>query len=292
MKNFNGVFTALITPFKDGEVDTASLKKLVRFQLDKGVQGFVVCGTTAESPCLTKDEKEKVFKVVEAESGGQVPLVLGTGSNSTRETIEATREAAYLGADAALVVVPYYNKPPQRGLEQHFIAVAEASDIPVLLYNVPSRTVAKLELDTIVRLSKVKNVIGIKDATGDIELGKKTLAQSKEGFIVTSGDDGTYLDLVAEGGHGVISVASHILPKEFVSWYRKAHATDNSWKPEFDQHKDLIDYLYIEANPIPVKMALALMGVIATPEMRLPLAPLIEPYTSELKNRMTKRGLL
>lgn len=292
MKDFTGVFTALITPFKDGNVDDASLKKLVRFQLDRGVQGFVVNGTTAESPCLSKKEREHVFKIVEAEVAGQAPLIMGTGSNNTRDTVEATRDAAFLGANAALVVVPYYNKPPQRGLEQHYRTIAEASDIPVILYNVPSRTIAKLELETIVTLSHVKNIIGIKDATGDIDLARKTLSKSKDGFMVTSGDDATYLDLVMEGGHGVISVASHIMPKEFVSWYRKAHATDNGWKADFDKAKSLIDYLYVEANPIPVKMALALMGVIATPEMRLPLTPLIEPFTTELKSRMQKQGLL
>jgi 4-hydroxy-tetrahydrodipicolinate synthase len=292
MKDFTGVYTALVTPFKDGEVDTASLKKLVKFQLDRGVQGFVICGTTAESPCLSKKEKEQVFKTVEAEAGGQVPLIMGTGSNNTRETIEATKDATFWGADAALVVVPYYNKPPQRGLEQHYRAIADASEIPVMLYNVPSRTITKLELETIISLSHHKNIVGIKDAIGDMDLARKTLEQSRDGFVVTSGDDATYLDLVTEGGHGVISVASHILPREFVTWYRKAHATDTSWKSEFTAARSLIDYLYVEANPIPVKMALALMGVIATPEMRLPLAPLIEPYTTELKTRMQKQGLL
>lgn len=292
MKNFSGVFTALVTPFRDGALDTSSLKKLVKFQLDKGVEGFVINGTTAESPCLTQNERREIFEIVRVESGGKVPLVLGTGSNNTADTIEATREAEKLGADAALVVVPYYNKPPQRGLIAHYKAVAASSSLPVLLYNVPGRTITKLEAESIAELSRVPGIIGVKEATGDITFGRRVIAESKPGFLVTSGDDATYLELTEAGGVGVISVASHILPDKFVVWNRQARERGGAWKADFEKHRDLIDYLYVEANPIPVKTALFLMGIIATPEMRLPLVPLLEPHVSELRKKMQVAGLL
>lgn len=292
MKDLSGVLTALVTPFRAGAVDVVSLKRLVRFQMDRGIDGFVVNGTTAESPCLTKQERREIFEVVRQESGGKLPLVMGTGSNNTAETIEATREAEDLGADAALVVVPYYNKPPQRGLSAHYRAVAAASRLPVLLYNVPGRTISRLETETIAELSHVSGIVGVKEASGDLDFDKKVLAMCRPGFLVTSGDDATYLSLTEIGGGGVISVASHILPEQFVSWHRRARAHDGTWRDEFGRYKDLIDYLYVEANPIPVKTALHLMGVIDTPEMRLPLVPLQEPHVSELRSKMHAVGLL
>jgi 4-hydroxy-tetrahydrodipicolinate synthase len=292
MKDFSGVFTALVTPFKDGEIDWGSLERLVQAQLQGGVDGFVVCGTTGESPTLSYQEKEKLFAFVRSASGGKVPLVMGTGSNSTSDTVEATRAAAKWGADAALVVVPYYNKPSQRGLFQHYQKVAECSDLPVILYNVPGRTITKLELDTIVELSRLPKVIGIKEATGDIGFGKQVIDGCGKDFLVTSGDDGTFIDLIGVGGRGVISVASHIMPKEFVSWCHKAMAEDKSVRNEFDRIRDLNNYLYVEANPIPVKMALHLMGLIDSPELRLPLTRLAEPYMVELKSKMKTAGLL
>jgi 4-hydroxy-tetrahydrodipicolinate synthase len=292
MRDLSGVLTALVTPFKNGEIDWTSLKKVLRFQLDGGVQGFVVSGTTGESPTLSDDEKKKLFDFVKAEAGGQAALVMGTGSNSTADTVEATRAAAEWGADAALVVVPYYNKPPQRGLFQHFQKVAECSSLPILLYNVPGRTITKLELDTIVELSKLKNIVGVKDATGDMALGRSQVAECARDFMLTSGDDGTFIELAGLGGQGVISVASHILPKEFTSWCARARKGDTAPREEFLRYNDLNNYLYVEANPIPIKMALHLMGLIESPELRLPLTQLSEPYTAELKNKMKAVGLL
>jgi 4-hydroxy-tetrahydrodipicolinate synthase len=292
MKDLSGVLTALVTPFRDGQVDFDSLKKLVRFQLDRGVRGFIVSGTTGESPTLTAGEKRKIFEFVRGESGNSVPVVVGTGTNSTADSIVATQEAATWGADAALVVVPYYNKPPQRGLYQHFKAVAECSKLPVLLYNVPGRTITKLDLETIIELSRVPNVIGIKEATGDIEFGKKIIAGCSKSFLVLSGDDGTYLDLALVGGQGVISVASHIFPKEFSQWYERAHRGDTAVREEFTRIADLNLYLYVEANPIPIKMALYLMGLIASPELRLPLVRMADHLTVDLKAKMIAAGLL
>lgn len=292
MKDLSGVLTALVTPFKNGEVDYASLKQLIRFQMDGGINGLVISGTTAESPTLTDQEKKAIFEFVKSETGGQVPLVMGTGTNSTADTIEATRAAAALKADAALVVVPYYNKPPQRGLFQHYQKVAECSDVPVILYNVPGRTITRLELDTISELSRLPNVVGIKEATGDVEFGRQVIESSSRDFLVTSGDDGTFIDLIKVGGKGVISVASHILPKEFTGWCKRARSGEAGPREEFEKYAELNSYLYVEANPIPIKAALYLMGLIASPELRLPMVALAEPYMAELKNKMTAVGLL
>ena len=292
MKKLDGVYTALVTPFKNGQVDDVSLKSLVRFQLENGIEGFVVSGTTAESPCLSKDEKKHIFELVKGEVAGQVPIVVGTGSNNTAETVAATRDAEAWGADGALIVVPYYNKPPQRGLIAHFKAAAEATKLPVLLYNVPGRTIASLDVASIAELAKVPNIVGIKEATGDIALGKKIIEACGPDFLVTSGDDATYLQLIEAGGRGIISVASHILPREFVRWGQRARQGQTAMQTEMLKFQGLISQLYVEANPIPVKMALKLLGVIETAEMRLPLVPLSEPYTLELKDRMKAVGLL
>jgi 4-hydroxy-tetrahydrodipicolinate synthase len=292
MKKLEGVFTALITPFKGGEVDETSLKNLVRFQLENGIEGFVVNGTTAESPCLAKAEKKQIFEIVKAEAAGQVPIVLGTGSNSTADTISATTEAEAWGADAALVVVPYYNKPPQRGLVAHFKAVAGATKLPVLLYNVPGRTITSLEVASIAELSKVENIVGIKEATGDIAFGKKVIEACGPEFLVTSGDDATYLQLIEAGGRGIISVASHILPREFVRWGTRMRQGQTAMQTEMLKFQALISQLYVEANPIPVKMALKLLKVIESAEMRLPLAELTEAHSTELKAKMKAAGLL
>lgn len=291
MKDLAGAFTALVTPFKNGEVDFDSLKRLLRFQMDSGIDGFVINGTTAESPTLSDREKKNIFEFVRSETSGQVPLVMGTGNNSTSDTIMATRTAAEMKADAALVVVPYYNKPPQRGLFQHYQKVAECSDLPVILYNVPSRTVAKLELDTIAELSRLRNIAGIKEATGDVVFARRIIEESSPGFLVTSGDDGTFIDLIGAGGQGVISVASNILPKLFTDWCRRARKGDPSPRDEFAFHAELISYLYVESNPIPIKAALHKMGLIDSPELRLPLTTLAEPFAAQLKIKMQAVGL-
>lgn len=292
MKDFSGVFTALVTPFKDGVIDWSSLKRLVRSQMDGGVSGFVICGTTGESPTILKSEKQELFDFIRSEVAGQIPLVVGTGTNSTAESIEATQAAAKWGADAALVVVPYYNKPPQRGLFQHYQKIAQSSDMPVILYNVPGRTITKLELETISELSRIPNIIGIKEATGDIEFGHNIVRACGSQFLVTSGDDGTYLDLIGVGARGVISVASHLFPKQFSEWCARARRGDVEARQEFQRLADLNSYLYVEANPIPVKMALHLMGLIDSPELRLPMVKLTEPATAQLKQKMIDVGLL
>lgn len=293
-KKISGVITALVSPFDDiGNVDFKSLESLVVQQLKSGVQGFVVNGTTAESPTLEKSEVKDIWQLVKEKSKPETILILGTGSNSTAKTIENTKFALDLKADAALVVVPYYNKPPQRGLFQHFKKVAEETNAPILLYNVPGRTACNMTAETSIELSFIKNIIGIKDASGDMDAAEKIRKKSREGFVLLSGDDGTYVDFLTCGGDGIISVGSHILPEIFVKLTElvKSKKFDQA-KTLMDTNKDLIDALYVEANPIPVKKALMMMKIISTSQMRLPLISAQASTEEKLKIEMQKRGIL
>ena len=290
-EKFEGVWTALITPFYKGEVDFQSLKELVQFQLENGIEGFVVNGTTGESPTLTKEEKKKVLQFVVSEAAGQVPVMFGSGTNSTAESIELSRNAVDWGAKSLLTVVPYYNKPPQRGLVGHFSAIAKAVPVPIFLYNVPSRTVVTLNFESIQSLSRISNIAGIKEATGDVKFGKKIKEYFGEKFLVFSGDDGTSVELAYEGGDGVISVLSHIFPSEIVELHRRARERDKSAVEEFKVYDKVTDLLFSEANPIPVKWAMKLMGVIRSDELRLPLVPMSEEGSQNLKKEMQKLGL-
>jgi 4-hydroxy-tetrahydrodipicolinate synthase len=287
VKNLKTTFTALVTPFRDGKVDFESLSKLIEQQLAAGVGGFVVNGTTAESPTLEWSEVVEIFNFTKARVGKSIPLIVGTGSNSTKKTIEISQKAEALGADALLVVVPYYNKPPQRGLVAHFEAVASSVGVPVLLYNVPSRTISSLSIESIQKLSQHKNIIGIKEASGNIEFAKEIIKSCGKEFIMLSGDDGTYAEFLQAGGHGVISVASHIIPKAFVSLI-ESQGLDVSYK----SYLPLINLLFCEANPIPVKKALQLMNIIGSAELRLPLCELEELNALKLRGELEKVGLL
>lgn len=279
MKEFKRVFSAIVTPFIKGKVDFESYKKLLETQLKDGIRGFVVNGTTGESPTLTWEEVEELFKVTRALCPSEVKIILGTGSNSTQKTIDNNIKAAKLGADATLVVVPYYNKPTQTGLLEHFKAAASAVNIPNILYNVPGRTIASLEVETIKKLSEHPNIIGIKEASGKIDFDQDILRACGEEFVLLSGDDGTYEEFLAMGGHGCISVASMLMPKEIL-----AGKTKNI--------KTMIDLLFIESNPTPIKYALYLKGTIKSPECRLPLVTLSESAQQKLKTGMKEMGLL
>ncbi|PWU17757.1 MAG: 4-hydroxy-tetrahydrodipicolinate synthase [Bdellovibrio sp.] len=271
--------TALATPFQDGQVDFASLKKLMDWQVSQGVDGFVVNGTTAESPTLSADEVREIFLAVQGAAPKSAPLIVGTGSNATSATVSASQRAEAWGADAVLVVVPYYNRPPQRGLIEHFQTVASSVSIPVILYNVPGRTVTGLELETIRILSEHKNIIGIKEASGNLDFAREIKRTCGENFLLFSGDDATADEFQKLGGQGVISVASAIIPRAM-----KELRTG--------QFKEVVDLLYCESSPIPVKAALYLMKIIATPEMRLPLVPLSAAWTEKLAAALTKAQLL
>lgn len=272
---FNGVISALLTPFENGNVDFESLEKLVHFQLTNGINGFVVNGTTAESPTLHWSEVEDIFKCVKKIAGSKVPILVGTGSNSTEHTISMTKKAYELGADAALVVVPYYNKPPQRGLIQHFNAVANSTTLPVVLYNVPGRTITSLNSDSILELSKNKNIIGMKEASGDIQFNGLIIQKLPGDFTKLSGDDGTYVPFLKIGGDGIISVMSNLIPAACARWTQ--WAKKENWielDADFKKHEAFINGIYVEANPIVPKWMLYKMGIFKTAEMRLPLVPL------------------
>lgn len=293
MKNFKGTFTALVTPFKNDKIDYTSLDRLLKQQLDAGVDGFVVNGTTAESPTLSASEVANLFSHVRSFCGDHIPLIVGTGSNSTSKTIEDSKKAQDMGADAILVVVPYYNKPPQRGLFEHFKATATAVRIPTILYNVPGRTITSLATETIRDLSKVPGVIGIKEASGKVDFAKEILAACGNNFVMLSGDDGTYVEFLGVGGHGVISVATHVIPAQMVQWKKWVlEGQIEKARADISKYMDLINLLFVESSPIPVKKALALMGILDSASLRLPLVELSPENTEKLKAEMRKVGIL
>jgi 4-hydroxy-tetrahydrodipicolinate synthase len=268
---FHGAIVATVTPFRDGKVDAAALRRLVEFQIRSGTDGIVPCGTTGEAPTLSYEEHERVIDLVIQAADGRVPVIAGTGSNNTKEAIALTRYAKKAGADAALVITPYYNKPTQKGLIAHFTAVAGSADIPVILYNVPGRTGVNMAPETVARLAEVPNIVGVKEASGNLAQICDILQMTPKTFCVLSGDDGLYYPMLALGAKGVISVVSNVAPKEMADLY-DAFALGEVKKAR-DLHFrlwPLMQALFIETNPIPAKTALAMMGKIRE-EFRLPL---------------------
>lgn len=291
--NFKGVISALPTPFINKKIDFKSLTRLVEYQLKNGINGFVVNGTTAESPTLAWDEVEEIYNCVREISSGLVPIIIGTGSNSTELTIETTKKAEGLGANAALVVVPYYNKPPQRGLEEHFSSVAGKTKLPIILYNVPSRTITSMSSDTIVSLSKVENIFAIKEASGDLLFDEKLKSLLHKDFVFLSGDDLTYIPFLKLGGLGIISVMSNVLTAACARW--TGLALDKKWyeaETDFEIFKNLISLMYVEANPIPIKWMLYKMGLFQSPEARLPLVTLDAKYHETLLLELKKLEII
>jgi len=291
---FDGVITALVTPFSRGEVDEVSFVKLLYHQIEGGVSGLVINGTTAESPTLKVDEVKRLFQIAKGEVGNRVRLVVGTGTNSTSATVEFTQQAEKWGAEAALVVVPYYNRPPQRGLLAHFSTVAKNTKLPVLIYNVPTRTSCSIEMSTVAKLAEEKNIVGIKEATGKLEFLKdlKAIKRQSETFWLLSGDDATGVEFCARGGHGIISVVSNLIPGPLSELVKKARNGDSSAGSAYQIFKDLLRWLYIEANPIPAKWALAEMGIIASSEMRLPLVPLEDEHAKGFRTCLQNLKLI
>jgi 4-hydroxy-tetrahydrodipicolinate synthase len=287
-----GIITALITPFKNQNVDFKSLEKLVKSQLAGGVQGFVVNGTTAESPTLEESEVAEIFNTVKKLVPKDFPLIVGTGSNSTKHTVNATIAAKKLGAHAALVVVPYYNKPTQEGLKQHFTLVADSANLPIILYNVPSRTVTSMTADTCATLSKHSQIVGIKEASGDMKLAEDIFTSSEKGFCLLSGDDGTYLQQALLGGVGCISVLSHVLPAEMVALLHSAKSKDASVLSSFKKYETLTNLLFKEPNPAPVKYILKRLGVIESDELRLPLVPTTKALVTQIDTELERLELV
>jgi 4-hydroxy-tetrahydrodipicolinate synthase len=290
---FHGSMVALITPMaEDGSVDDAALARLVEFHIEQGSDAIVAVGTTGESATLDEAEHCEVIRRVVDCTAGRVPVIAGTGANSTREAIVLTRCANAAGADACLLVTPYYNKPPQEGLYRHFKAVAEAVDIPQILYNVPGRTACDMLPETVARLSAIENIVGIKEATGDLSRLAGLQAQCGEGFEFYSGDDSTGCEFLLQGGHGVISVTANVAPKLMHEMVALALAGDREAAKAVDARlAGLHEALFVESNPIPVKWAVAEMGLCGR-GIRLPLVWLSPAAEAEVANAMRQSGTL
>ena len=287
-----GSIVAIATPmFPDGGIDYGRLKDLVEFHVVAGTDGIVAVGTTGESPTVSMEENVAVIGAVIEYAAGRVPVIAGTGANSTKEAIELSRHARAIGAKCSLSVVPYYNKPTQEGMYQHFKAIVEAVDLPQILYNVPGRTVADLHNDTTLRLSQVPGVIGIKDATGNLERAADLVRRARKDFALYSGDDGTALAFMMMGGHGVISVTANVAPALMATMCRAALQGDFATaRAANDRLQALHRDLFVEGNPIPVKWVLEQMGRIGS-GMRLPLTPLSDNYHSRLREAMRAAGI-
>ena len=291
--SFLGSSVALITPmFDDGEIDYVSLENLIDFHVDAGTSSIVSVGTTGESATIGIPEHLHVIEHTIEYAAKRIPVIAGTGANSTSEAIELTQEAKSLGADACLLVTPYYNKPTQEGLYQHFKLIAETVDIDQLLYNVPGRTAVDMSVDTTLRLAEIENIIGIKDATGDLSVIKQLVEHSPEDFLLLTGDDATALDFILCGGHGGISVTANIVPKELQKVYLSAMSGQSDLAKELNKKlESLHEHLFLEANPIPVKWALYKMGK-CHKGIRLPLLVLSEEYQSVILTDLEKLGLV
>jgi 4-hydroxy-tetrahydrodipicolinate synthase len=289
---FSGSMTALVTPFRDGEFDEQAYRGLIEFQIGAGTDALVPCGTTGESATLSHEEHDRVVEVCVAAAAGRVPVIAGAGSNSTREALRLTRHAKDVGASAALLITPYYNKPTQEGLFRHFAHVAERVDIPIVLYNVPSRTGVNLLPETVARLAAFPTVVAIKEATADLRQASRIIELCGERITVISGDDFTVLPMLAIGGKGVISVVSNVAPALMARLVDAFAAGDLAGAREAHYRlMPLADAMFIETNPIPAKTALALMGKIA-PEFRLPMCPMSETNRERLAAVLRAAGLL
>ncbi|BAU23494.1 dihydrodipicolinate synthase [Caldimicrobium thiodismutans] len=283
-ETLKGSIVALVTPFRGGKIDEESFRNLIRWHLKEGTHGILVSGTTGESATLSKEEKKRLFEIALEEAKGKLPLIAGTGTNDTQKTLELTKMAEEMGMDAALLVTPYYNKPTQKGLYEHYKYIASQVKIPLILYNVPGRTAVNLLPETTAKLSEIEYIVAIKEACGDLKQISELKLKCKEDFIILSGDDFTAYPTIVLGGKGVVSVAANITPKEM------AELMEASLNGNYSRALELHLYLYplfkilfIETNPVPAKEALYLMGMIESPEVRLPLSSLTENSFQQLK---------
>jgi 4-hydroxy-tetrahydrodipicolinate synthase len=290
---FRGSIVAIVTPFKNGKVDEQKLRDLIEFHIQNGTSGIVPCGTTGESATLSFEEHDRVIEITIEQVKRRIPVIAGTGSNSTEEAVMLTRHAAKAGADASLQVSPYYNRPTQRGLYEHFKAIAESVDIPIILYNIASRTGVNIEPETIAKLSRdCKNIVGVKEASGSLDQMSRIKQLCGQNFDLISGDDSLTLPILSIGGIGVISVVANIVPKDVAALV--AEFEKGNLKKAREIHYKLlplIKAMFIETNPIPVKTAMGLLDM-CEPDLRLPLCPMSEENLEKLKKALREYGLL
>lgn len=289
---FTGSMVALITPFKGGKVDWQSLERLIAFHIESGTHGIVPCGTTGESATLSHEEHDEVIKGVIKAVNGRLPVIAGTGSNSTAEAVRLTRAAEKSGADGALMISPYYNRPTQEGIYQHYRLVASEVGIPIIVYNIPGRTGSKIEPETLARLAEIKNIAGVKEATGSVDQAIDVIRLCGDNLALYSGEDTLTFSLMGLGGKGVISTVANVAPREM------SQLTEACLKGEWEKGRGLqlkltplIRSLFTETNPIPVKTAAALLGK-CTAELRLPLTPMADANVQKLKQAMSEFGLI
>jgi len=293
---FKGSNVALITPFKNNNLDVDSYISLIHYHLENGTSGLVPAGTTGESPTLSHDEHQQVIKLCVKESKGKIPVIAGTGSNSTVEAISLTKFAEKAGANGALVVTPYYNKPTQEGLYQHYKAINDSCGIPIIIYNIPSRSVIDMTVDTMARLYELKNIVGVKDATGDLDRATQEKKKMGDEFILLTGEDGSALEFNLRGGKGCISVTANIAPKLCAEFQEASLSKNNdnllSKAKEINEKlMPLHKSLFIESNPSPVKYAASLLNL-CSPDVRLPLVKVTKPAEKIIKTAMVKAKLL
>jgi 4-hydroxy-tetrahydrodipicolinate synthase len=287
-----GSITALITPFKNGAIDETALRRMVDWQITQGTQGLVPVGTTGESPTLDHAEHQRVVEICVQAANWRVPVIAGAGSNATAEAIQFTRHAKEAGADAVLSVAPYYNKPTQEGLYRHFAAIAETVDIPIILYNIPGRSIVEIAVETMARLAEIPQIIGVKDATGNLARASRDRAALPKDFLRLSGEDSTSLGFMAHGGDGCISVTSNVAPKLCAEFQTACLAGDFTTALSLqDKLMPLHDALFCEASPAPTKYAASLLGI-CEPDVRLPIIPLSDKARDTVRSAMQHAGLL
>ena len=292
MSKFEGYFTALITPFNNGVVDEPAYRDFVEWQISEGASGLVPCGTTGESPTLDHHEHMRVTELCVEVASGRVPVIAGSGSNATAEAIELTQHAQSAGADGALLVMPYYNKPTQEGMYRHFMAIADSVDLPQIIYNIPGRCVVNMEVETMAKLSQHNNIVGVKDATADLALPTQVRSACGDDFIQLSGEDATAIGFLAQGGHGVISVTANVAPRKCAEFFSTWKTGDTSQALKLHQQlMPLHNGLFIESSPIPVKFALSLMGRCEN-ELRLPLCEPSDTNAKFIRSMLKESGLL
>jgi 4-hydroxy-tetrahydrodipicolinate synthase len=292
MTVFEGTSTALVTPFRNGEIDEPALRELVEFQIGAGIDGLVPCGSTGESATMSHAEHRRVVEIVVSAVRGRVPVLAGTGSNNTREAIELTRHAKAAGADGALLISPYYNRPTQDGIVAHYAEIARETDLPLVVYNVPGRTASNIMPATLARLADIDEVVGVKEACGDLGQVSEVVACCPDDFTVLSGDDAITLPILAIGGRGVISTSGNVVPAEMVEMVNACRAGDFARARAIHLRLlPLFSVLFCETNPIPVKAAVAEMGRIGE-EIRLPLTPITQPNHERLRVILKELGLL